>query len=154
MKKNWITMILFLVLVLAVFSCCKSPTDPGGDPCDPKIGEVVMINVVFDYYRTKVINPNAADAAYIIGSFTDYSSKPMMKVGQDHFQYTCTLQANSYPKTYPYYVGVDDPKRRSGSTLTVSEKITANGTELITDKWMSDGPYKIFWLSKCAVITK
>lgn len=134
---------------------CKEVAQEIPDPCKPEIDEVFEVKVVFDYYRIKVEKPDAPDLAFIYGSFTDYWTKPMAKIGKDHFQYTCMLRANSNPKTEAnaYYVAVDDFRRGVEESMA-SERITVNDTELTKRAYATSWTYKVFWLDKCKVITK
>ncbi len=144
----------------AVMLClgCKDVAKEIPDSCKPELDEVFEIKIVIDYYRIEAENPNAQDLAsiFLIGpSLVDPTTKPMTRVGKDHFQYTCTLGANSNPKTESkaYRVAVDDVRRRVGGFMAY-ELITVNDTELIKKGYGIDFIYKVFWLDKCKVITE
>lgn len=139
---------------------CKEVAKEIPDPCKPDIGEAFEVKVVIDYYRIKVEKPDAPDQAAILlvdPSVYDMETKPMKRIGKDHFQYTCTLKANSnpnnYPYNHPYTVAIDDFRRGVEESLA-SELITVNGTELTKKAYATYWTYKVFWLDKCKVITE
>lgn len=143
MKK---TILLLAVLSVALlFSAgCESPAGPD-DPCEPTDGGEV--DVTFDWYRQTVYNPSGNDAAGITGSIFDYISKPMTKVGKDHFQYTCRLPIKF--RGEPYYVAVSDGK---GNGQLTGKRIFANGVELTNMKYTGLGELAKFHINLCRVI--
>jgi len=156
MKTKWIVM-AFLVLIL---TACDQDCNPNGpddppNPCDPVIGEDFQVKVTFDYYRPEIINPNATDTVVILGSFTDFQAKLMTEIETDHFQYICSIKANSYPRVQSniHLVGISDAKRIvTGSDSLFPDIILANGVELIKRHYSGSGYCDEFYVDKCGGI--
>ncbi len=158
-KKASIAALMLWVVLLCLG--CKEVAKEIPDPCKPDIDEAFEVKVVIDYYRIETEVPDAPDQAAILlvdPLLYDMSTKIMTRVGKDHFQYACTLRANSNPKTETkaYHVAISDARREVPGTgmFMASELITVNGIELTKKAYTDSFAYKVFWLDKCTVITK